>query len=207
MGFDPRGVDERDVPSPGSESPLYDAQAMSTLDKSSDIERLQALLSEIEKPASQLRWARENPAAAWKVQSHTTVERGVVTIDLHDLGQNLARRVLRICEEAGPDLESGAVRFVTGRGNHSATGPVLRQVVGDALVKQCKRHGWGMHAEGGARFILIIDAERAPASATGSLTWPLYAGGFLFLALALWLSPPLGIGLLFVSFLGFLATR
>jgi len=174
---------------------------------STDIEQIRALLLEIEKPASQLRWARENPASAWRVTSHTTVERGVVTIDLHDLGQKLAQRILRICEKAGPSLESGAVRFVTGRGRHSATGPVLRQVVGDELVEQCKRNGWGMHAEGGARFILIIDPEKAPASATGSLTWPLYVGGIGFLALTFWLSPPLGIGLGFVSLLGWLATR
>jgi hypothetical protein len=64
-----------------------------------------------------------------------------------------------------------------------------------------------MHAEGGARFILIIDPEKAPATATGKLTWPFVAGGLGFLALSLWLAPPLGLGLCFLSLLGWLATR
>lgn len=172
-----------------------------------DLALLRDRLLEIEKPASQLNWARENPARAWKVNSHTTVERGVVTVDLHDLGRKLAQRIVQICEDQGSSLQTGAVRFVTGRGRHSVTGPVLREVVGDALVKACKRNSWGMHAEGGARFILIIDPERAPASATGSQTWPYWAAGLGFLSLCFFLSPPLGAGLSVLGLLGFLATR
>ena len=180
---------------------------MVTPDNPTDLERIRKLLAEIEAPASELQWARENPARAWKVNHHTSLEKGVVTIDLHDLGQKLTRRILRICEQAAPDLQAGALRFVTGRGRHSATGPVLRNVVGEALIAQCKRNGWGMHAEGGARFILIVDPEKAPATATGKMTWPFIAGGAGFLALSLWLSPPLGVGLCFLTFLGWLATR
>lgn len=180
---------------------------MKTSADPSDIEQIRALLMEIEHPASQLRWAKENPARAWKVASHTCVERGVVTIDLHELGQNLTRRILNICEKVGSDLDSGAIRFVTGRGRHSVTGPVLRQVVGDGLIAQCKRNGWSMHPEGGARFILIIDPQKAPASATGSLTWPLIGGAAVFVGLALWISLPIGIGLCFVGLLGWLASR
>ena len=172
-----------------------------------DIERIRALLLEIEKPAAELRWARENPARAWKVQTHTSVERGVVTVDLHDLGQKLARRVLTICEGAAEDIQAGAVRYVTGRGNHSATGPVLRKVVGDALVAQCKRNGWSMHPQGGARFILIVDPDKAPAAARGALDWPILAGGLGFVALVFLVSPALGIGLSFLGLLGFLASR
>ena len=173
----------------------------------SDLDLLRDRLLEIEKPASQLNWARENPARAWKVRSHTSIERGVVTVDLHDLGRKLAQRIVQICETEGTRLQTGAVRFVTGRGRHSVTGPVLREVVGDALVGACKRHGWGMHAEGGARFILIIDPEKAPASATGSQTWPYWTAGLGFLGLCFFLSPPLGAGLSVVALLGFLATR
>jgi hypothetical protein len=172
-----------------------------------DIDRIRDLLKEIEAPAGQLQWARQNPEQAWKVAFHTTVERGVVTVDLHSLGQKLARRILQLCEGVGPQLDAGAIRFVTGRGRHSATGPVLRQIVGEGLIAQCKRNGWSMHAEGGARFILIIDPEKAPATATGKLTWPFVAGGLGFLALSLWLAPPLGLGLCFLSLLGWLATR
>ncbi len=186
---------------------MYTARRVTTSNKINDIERIRELLREIEKPASELRWARENPAAAWRVNTHTTVERGVVTIDLHDLGQKLARRVLSICEKAGPDLEAGAIRFVTGRGRHSATGPVLRQVVGDALVAQCKRHGWAMHPQGGARFILIVDPQKAPAAARGATEWPVVAGAVGFLALAFVVSLPLGLVLSFLALLGFLATR
>jgi hypothetical protein len=180
---------------------------MKTSTDRTDIEQIRALLMEIEHPASQLSWAKENPARAWKVANHTCVERGVVTIDLHELGQNLTRRILNICEKVGPDLSAGAIRFVTGRGSHSVTGPVLRKVVGDALIAQCKRNGWSMHPEGGARFILIIDPEKAPASATGALTWPLISGAAAFVGLAIWISLPLGIGLCFVGLLGWLASR
>jgi hypothetical protein len=180
---------------------------MITPDDPTDLERIRTLLTEIEGPASELQWARENPARSWKVAHHTTLERGVVTIDLHDLGQKLARRILRICEQVGPELQAGALRFVTGRGGHSTTGPVLRKVVGEALIAQCKRNGWGMHAEGGARFILIVDPEKAPATATGQMTWPFLVGGAGFLALSLWLSPPLGLGLCFLTLLGWLASR
>ena len=172
-----------------------------------DLELLRDQLQEIEKPASQLQWARQNPARAWRVATHTTIERGVVTIDLHDLGRKIAQRVVQICEKNGPSLSTGAVRFVTGRGRHSVTGPVLREVVGDALVACCKRHDWGMHPEGGARFILIIDADKAPSSATGTNNWPYWAAGSGFLALCFFLSPPLGAGLTVVGLLGYLATR
>jgi hypothetical protein len=64
-----------------------------------------------------------------------------------------------------------------------------------------------MHPEGGARFILIIDPEKAPASATGALTWPLISGAAAFVGLAIWISLPLGIGLCFVGLLGWLASR
>ena len=172
-----------------------------------DLSLLREKLSEIEKPASQLSWARENPARAWRVATHTTLERGVVTVDLHDLGRKLAQRIIQICEKHGTALETGAVRFVTGRGRHSVTGPVLREVVGDALVDTCKRNSWGMHAEGGARFILIIDPEKAPASATATRSWPYWVAGLGFLGLCFALSPPLGVGLSVITLLGVLATR
>ena len=173
----------------------------------SDLDLLRDRLLEIEKPASQLTWARENPARAWTVRTHTSIEKGVVTVDLHDLGRKLAQRIVQICENQGADLRTGAVRFVTGRGRHSVTGPVLREVVADALVKACKRNGWGMHAEGGARFILIIDPEKAPASATGNQTWPYWTAGLGFVALCFFLSPPMGAGLSVLALLGFLASR
>ena len=186
---------------------MHYVPGMSTSPATQDIEKLRTLLAEIEKPASLLQWARENPNRAWTVKTHTAIERGVVTVDLHDLGQKLSRRILSICEKAGPELHTGAVRFVTGRGRNSVTGPVLREVVGNALLAQCKRHGWNMHAEGGARFILIIDSDKAPKSATGALEWPILAGGAAFLALTLFLAPWLGVGLCTVAFFIWLSTR
>jgi len=186
---------------------MHYVPGMSTSPARQDIETIRALLEEIEKPARQLQWARDNPKRAWTVKTHTAIERGVVTIDLHDLGQKLSRRILSICERSGPELHTGAVRFVTGRGRNSVTGPVLREVVGNALLAQCKRHGWNMHAEGGARFILIIDAKKAPKSARGALEWPILAGGVGFLALTLFFAPLLGAGLCTVGFFIWLSTR
>ncbi len=84
-------------------------------------ERLRAQLMDVEDAAADLPWAQDS---AWTCNTHVRVDRGTLTVDLHDLNVPLAEKVmLRIM--AGREF-LGRVRVVTGRGAHSKTIPKLR---------------------------------------------------------------------------------
>jgi len=84
-------------------------------------ERLRAQLMDVEDDASRLEWAKDS---RWTCNSHVRVERGTLTVDLHDLNIPLATTVMKRIMAGREFL--GRVRIVTGRGAHSKTIPKLR---------------------------------------------------------------------------------
>ncbi len=114
--------------------------------------------------ARSLPWGKERP---WHPDTHMWEEAGLTTIDLHDLSVRLGLEVVDALEELGAELPSGAVMLITGRGKHTMGRSTLRDAVADALIDAAQRHGWRVFPRGPARFVLITDEARAPASATG----------------------------------------
>lgn len=121
-----------------------------------------------------LRWADKRP---WRAETHIRWAGDLPEIDLHDLDARHARKAVQLA--AGQHLDTGAMRFVTGRGRHTlGPGGVLGGVVRGELVKLADGRDWIVRPSGPARWLLITDPERAPASATGALG----AGFWLFMA-------------------------
>lgn len=149
----------------------------------SDVARLRAALAPVERRARGLAWNAERP---WRAETHVWLERGVPTIDLHDLGRKLALDCVDLGSALGVDLDAGALRFIVGRGRHSTTGPVLPRVTVAHLRELCDEHGWQFHADGAARLVLILDPDRAPPAARGALPWWIWAWGLVVVALAVW---------------------
>lgn len=132
-----------------------------------DVDRLREALSEVETSARMLRWADERP---WTVRTHVHWSGDLPEIDLHDLDARHARLAVRASTTVR--LQTGALRYVTGRGRHS-TGPggVLGHVVRHELRKMAESRGWRIRPAGAARWLLITDPDNAPPSATGEFGW------------------------------------
>ena len=123
-------------------------------DQSSDLQSIRQSLVAVEYKAQSLHWAAERP---WTAQTHVWVDGGVVTIDLHDLNAALTKAVLRSVVECVPDLASGGLLFVTGRGRHSIGVPVLRQVMVGGLGRLERDRGWRYRDVGSGRVLLVVD--------------------------------------------------
>ncbi|MFH1466285.1 MAG: hypothetical protein ABIO70_18015 [Pseudomonadota bacterium] len=155
-------------------------------DPAQDLPRLRAALAPLEAEAAALPWARERP---WRVATHCRVEAELLHLDLHDLNARAAREALRIVEDIGPTLESGAVRVVTGVGRHSLGPGVMGDLARRELSAQCTRHGWSYHPAGAGALVLVIDPMRAPGRAFSSLG-PVFWAGVILALLALALAWP-----------------
>ena len=108
-------------------------------------------------------------------------------IDLHDLNVRVARSAVHQAIQVAPDISTGAICLVTGRGRHSMGPPALRGMVASELRKACKAHDKWRHRPGHAgRWMLISDPARAPRIATGELGPLFWIGILLFVALAFW---------------------
>jgi hypothetical protein len=169
-----------------------------------DLRHLSEALSHIEPEADKLPWASERP---WRTDSHLWAESGVPTIDLHDLGPALARKVVAVLAEQGEGLETGAACLITGRGRHSIGRAVLPGVVGVALQEVAQTHGWRVRQGAAGRIILITNERVAPRGATGALGPGFWVGVALFAALATWAAPPVGIGLAVIIVVWMIAVR
>ena len=133
-----------------------------------DVRKLQAALAPIATRAKGLAWAKKRP---WTVVSHVGWSAGAPTIDLHDLNAKLAKSTAETLIRVAPELKSGAVFLVVGRGKHSRGSPVLGKVVRATLKPGCDTHGWSLRSPSASRIALILDRSKAPASATGALGW------------------------------------
>ena len=150
-----------------------------------DIERISALLEDIVYEARKLPWAAERP---WRTKTHIWVEAQMPTIDLHDLNVRLAKKVFRAVLKEPENIEAGAVCFVTGIGKNSLGDSPLRNFAIDFLSKRAYENDWGFHPMGPGRLVLVVDPEKAPASATGALPryfWYCVAGFIALFVFAL----------------------
>ena len=101
------------------------------------IDRLQMLLHPIEEAASSLPWADEKP---WTIASHVRRDRGVLTVDLHDLDLKQARAVVEHIIASRDWL--GRIRIVTGRGLHSKGIPKIRPMTIERLRQVSSELNW-----------------------------------------------------------------
>ncbi len=101
------------------------------------IARLQMLLHPIEEAASTLPWANER---AWTIASHVRRDRGVLTVDLHDLDLKQARAVIEYIIKTRDWL--GRVRIITGRGLNSKAGPKIRPMAIERLRQVTRELNW-----------------------------------------------------------------
>lgn len=166
----------------------------------SDLARLAQALDGIEQAATTLSWNDERP---WKPATHLWVEGLVPVVDLHDLSIKLGLEVVERVVATAADLESGAVHFVTGRGRHTIDGRSrLREAVGEALLEATEEREWGLREPQAGRITLIVDMDATPAAAKGSLDWWVWAILAIFLALAVYAAPVVGVPLLVLVLAG-----
>lgn len=125
-----------------------------------DIASIRRALKTVQASASGLDWAAERP---WRTDSHVWEEGGVVTVDLHDLNARLAKKVLALTTEMGPDLVGGGLIYVTGQGRHSVGLPVLKSITIGTLVRLERERGWRQRDLGAGRVLLAVDEAKLPA--------------------------------------------
>tara|TARA_B100001113_G_scaffold341821_1_gene327373 strand:+ start:136 stop:870 length:735 start_codon:yes stop_codon:yes gene_type:complete len=101
------------------------------------LDRLQNLFASVEDKARSLPWADESP---WTAMTHVRRDRGVLTVDLHDLDLPLAKLVIEQVIVSREWL--GRVRIITGRGLHSKTIPKLRPMVTQRLRAVVNELNW-----------------------------------------------------------------
>tara|TARA_B100000700_G_scaffold322447_2_gene423948 strand:+ start:1381 stop:2157 length:777 start_codon:yes stop_codon:yes gene_type:complete len=101
------------------------------------LDRLQARLQSVEESSSSLPWAEERP---WLISTHVRRDRGVMTVDLHELDVKQSRYVV---DQIIASREwVGRVRIITGRGLKSKTVPKIRPMVIDRLRGVTRELNW-----------------------------------------------------------------
>ena len=101
------------------------------------LDRLQMLLHPIEESAASLPWANERP---WTIMSHVRRDRGVLTVDLHDLDLQQSKIVVEHIIASREWL--GRVRVVTGRGLNSKSTPKLRPMAIERFRQVTRELNW-----------------------------------------------------------------
>jgi len=152
----------------------------------SDVLRLRGALEAFDDEASQLPWAHER---RWTSRTHVRSEKGLPTVDLHDLDVHLGRRIVRSAAREVDHLDAGGVRFITGWGRHSGGYSRLRRAVGDELDAICTDEGWGFRAGNRGTWILMTDETQLGPATTGELGGVVYVVGALLLV-GLWIVAP-----------------
>ena len=103
-----------------------------------ELASLRELLRPLEAHAASLPWAQDK---AWRLDTHVRLDRGTMTVDLHDMDVEGARKMLDIIIQNRERI--GRLRIVTGRGKHSAHGrPVLRPLVNERLNRVAQQLDW-----------------------------------------------------------------
>ena len=168
---------------------MYTSDPLERSTKMTDDERIRAL-PEIEKPAAELRWRAKTLLAPGKSKPITRSRRwspSTCTILAKTRPAGLT-----ICEGAAEDIQAGAVRYVTGRGNHSAPDRCFERWSATPLWPNASATAGPCIPRRGC-FILIVDPDKAPAAARGALGWPILAGGLGLSPWSFWSPLPLGL--------------
>lgn len=164
---------------------------------SRDLQRLARQLGHLEDKARSLEWNAQRP---WRPQTHIWTEKLVPMVDLHDLSIRLALEALEGVVEVAGEMDCGAVCLVTGRGRHSVDGRSrLREAVQEEAHSLCRERGWVCRDSQPGRLILVMDAARAPAWASGGLGLAVWIGIAAFLGLAVFVAPMVGIPLVLLA--------
>ena len=141
-------------------------------------------LGPIEEAAKGMPWAKER---CWTTSTHLWRERGLLTVDLHDLSVALAVRVAEAIEEGGRHGDLVAVKLITGRGRHNPEGrSPLRAAVAEYLARSCENGLGRFRPAGPGGLIWVFDPGRAPRAATGGLGWLFWLAAGLFGAATVW---------------------
>lgn len=128
-----------------------------------DLATLRRALQPHERAADEQPWAEERP---WRTKTHLWWENDLVVVDLHDLGAQIAREVIRSVLAERP--ERGGVIFVHGRGKRSAGKTVLRGLLHKELdVARAENPQTSYRLAGSGRTVWISDPDRAPRWAKG----------------------------------------
>jgi hypothetical protein len=101
------------------------------------LDRLQMLLLPIEESATSLAWADESP---WTIASHVRRDRGVLTVDLHDLDLKQSKAIIELI--IGSRNWLGRIRIITGRGLHSKSVPKIRPMAIERLRQVTRELNW-----------------------------------------------------------------
>ena len=133
----------------------------------------------IEKKATKLPWANEK---LWTAKTHIWNESdefgSMLVVDLHDLSLLLAGDVINKIFSMQANLDVGCLCFITGVGQHSATGPQIRPMAIELCENQADQHHWQISVGHPGRVYVIIDPERTPSIViprlTSLMTWSIY---------------------------------
>jgi len=101
------------------------------------LDRLQMLLHPLEEAATTLPWADESP---WTISSHVRRDRGVLTVDLHDLDLKQSKAIIELIIQSRDWL--GRIRIITGRGLNSKAGPKIRPMAIERLRQITGELNW-----------------------------------------------------------------
>ncbi len=143
-----------------------------------DVSHMRGQLGGIAARARTLSWNDERP---WRPDTHIWGEAGSLTVDLHDLSVRIAVECVEAALSESEALQSGAVVFVTGRGNHSIGGKSpLKEAVTQTLLDAAQDQGWRLRPGAPGRLVLIIDESAANAQASGRLGPVAWAAIVLF---------------------------
>ena len=140
------------------------------------VDRLQMALISIEDEAQSLPWAEESP---WTTASHIRRDRGVLSLDLHDLDVPQARKAVEVVIAGRSWL--GRIRIVTGRGLHSKTIPKLRPMVIKRLREVDHELNWELLLKKGS--LTLRPIGKAPTLARWMLRF-VFLGGPITIAFA-----------------------
>lgn len=138
-----------------------------------DVDRLRDWLGFLDTAARSQPWDAQRP---WRVRTHLRWEGELPTLDGHDLSARNCAAALRTIVERAEQLDTGAVRVVTGRGTHSVrAGGVLSGVVREVFGPACEANGWRLRPHGPGAWVLVTDSSKAPDALTGAVGWGCWA--------------------------------
>ena len=140
------------------------------------LDRLQMLLHPIEEAATSLPWADDSP---WTIASHVRRDRGVLTVDLHDLDLKQSKAVVEHIVESRDWL--GRIRIVTGRGLHSKSVPKIRPMAIERFRQVSSDLNWELLLKQGS---LTLRPIGEPPSFTKWLFRFIFLGGPITVAFA-----------------------
>ena len=118
----------------------------SGITREDELANLRELLRPLEAHAASLPWARER---AWRLDTHVRLDRGTMTIDLHDIDAEGTRKMLDVIIQNREQM--GRLRIITGRGKHSSNSrPVIRPLVQERLNQVARQLDWQLIPKAGS---------------------------------------------------------